>query len=357
MRLAAMRICTLTVLLAACEPAAQLPPDIMVDRYLLQAERAVREWDYASARAAMERLEELEQGRGMELKGEDYYRYAQVWEAVGEQERAMAAAVRYLKLQGREAEHYTKALELINRVEARVKAAKAASEESRKRAESAIAGMEFVWYPPGEFLMGSTGSEADDDEQPLTRVRISRGFWLGKYEVTQGQWQAVMGSNPSLIDGCGADCPVERVSWDDVQEFIGRLNEKAGGQRYRLPTEAEWEYAARGGTTGDRYGNLDAIAWYDGNSGSRTHPVGQKAPNAWGLYDMLGNVFEWVQDWKGDYPGGNVTDPQGPRSGSFRVIRGGSFGIGAEFCRASGRSGFSPSDHDVNIGFRLLRVD
>ena len=120
--------------------------------------------------------------------------------------------------------------------------------------------MEFVWVPAGEFRMGSTSSEAFDSEQPVTRVRISRGYWLGRHEVTQGQWQAVMGTNPSKFSGCGR-CPVEQVSWEDAQGFIRSLNARSGGNRYRLPTEAEWEYAARAGTAGDRYGNLDAIAW------------------------------------------------------------------------------------------------
>ena len=144
-------------------------------------------------------------------------------------------------------------------------------------------GMEFAWIPAGEFRMGSTSSLADDNENRVTRVRVSRGFWLGRHEVTQAEWEAVMGSNPSYFDECGGDCPVERVSWDNVQKFIGRLNALEGEARYRLPTEAEWEYAARAGTGGDRYGgDLDGIAWYDGNSGDRTHAVGQKAPNAFG---------------------------------------------------------------------------
>ena len=139
-------------------------------------------------------------------------------------------------------------------------------------------GMEFVSIPAGEFRMGSTSSEAAPWERPVTRVRISRGFDLGKYEVTQGQWEAVMGRNPSFFDACGLDCPVEQVSWDDTQEFIGRLNAMDGAGTYRLPTGAEWEYAARAGTTGDRYAaDLGAIAWYHENSGSSTHPVGGKA--------------------------------------------------------------------------------
>ena len=197
-------------------------------------------------------------------------------------------------------------------------------------------GIEFVWIPPGEFRMGSTSRHADSDEKPVTRVRLTRGFWLGKYEVTQRQWEGVMGSNPSGFNSCGGDCPVEGFSWNDAQEFIGKLNGRSGGRRYRLPTEAEWEYAARAGTTTDTYagditkpsGNdpvLNRIAWYRENSGGGTHPVGRKAPNAWGLHDMLGNVREWVGDWYGDYSGGTVTDPDGPRSGSVRVNRGGSW--------------------------------
>ena len=217
-------------------------------------------------------------------------------------------------------------------------------------------GMEFVWVPAGEFRMGSTSPEAYSDEQPVTQVRISRGFWLGQHEVTQAEWQGVMGSNPSAFDECGRSCPVEDVSWNDAQEFIGRLNGRAGGNRYRLPTEAEWEYAARAGTTGDRYGNLDAIAWYRDNSGDRTHPVGQKAPNAWGLHDMLGNVTEWVEDWGDYYPGGVVTDPRGPVSGSVRVFRGGGRINVARDSRAPYRSGAGPS-YDLFLGFRLLRTE
>ena len=150
---------------------------------------------------------------------------------------------------------------------------------------------------------------------------------------------------------------MEQVSWDDVQEFIRRLNATVGEERYRLPTEAEWEYAARAGTSGDRYGNVDAIAWCGDNSRWRTHPVGRKAPNAWGLYDMLGNVWEWTQDWYGDYPGGSVTDPRGPVSGSGRVCRGGSWYSNAGGCRASDRHYYSPGHRGSGLGFRLLRTE
>ena len=225
-----------------------------------------------------------------------------------------------------------------------------------RSAPTGPAGMEFVWIPAGEFRMGSTSGEAFGDEQPVTSVRISEGFWLGKYEVTQAEWQSVMGSNPSRFSDCGGNCPVEQVSWEDVQEFIGRLNAQEGGEVYRLPTEAEWEYAARAGTTGDRYGSLDGIAWYRENSSSKTHPVGGKTPNAWGLYDMLGNVLEWVEDWFGDYPGGAVTDPLGPGSGSDRVLRGGNWNSIARGSRASFRFNFAPGYRDFSLGFRLLRT-
>ena len=206
--------------------------------------------------------------------------------------------------------------------------------------------------------MGLRSAEARDNERPVTRVRISRAFELGKYEVTQSEWQAVMGTNPSSFSGCGR-CPVDKVSWNDAQEFIRRLNARAGVTRYRLPTEAAWEYAARAGASGDRYaGNLDAIAWYDENSGDRTHPVGQKRPNAFGLHDMLGNVYEWVQDWFGGYPGGSVTDPQGPGLSSQRVSRGGSWRYVAGSGRVSDRFFVPPPDYRSNfLGFRLLRTE
>ncbi len=216
------------------------------------------------------------------------------------------------------------------------------------------AGMEFVWIPAGEFRMGNF---AVDLERPITRVRISEGFWLGKYEVTQEEWESVMGSdNPSEFSGCPR-CPVERVSWNHAQDFVERLNALEGRDTYRLPTEAEWEYAARAGTAGDRYGDLDEIAWWTGNSGRRTHPVGQKVPNEFGLHDTLGNVSEWVYDWQGDYPGGSVTDPQGPSSGFYKVSRGCDTGCWAHFVRVSLRSnGFAAQTPYVSAGFRLLRM-
>ena len=249
--------------------------------------------------------------------------------------------------------------------------------------------MEFVRINPGTFMMGSPSNEAGRwGNETQHQVTISRGFELGKYEVTQGQWKAVMGSSPSYFKNCGADCPVEQVSWIEVQDFIMKLNAFNDGYRYRLPTEAEWEYAARAGTTAATFnGNLtikgqlnapelDAIAWYGGNSGveydvgydssiwegkqyqhsrAGTHPVGQKRANPWGLYDMIGNVWVWCQDRYGDYPGGSVTDPTGPSSGSDRVIRGSGWLNSARHCRSAHRLNYDPGDRYDSIGFRLLR--
>ena len=215
--------------------------------------------------------------------------------------------------------------------------------------------MRMVLIPAGTFTMGTNATDQDwlKDSRPVHEVTISHDFWLGKYDVTQAQWVAVMGRNPSYFKG--DDLPVETVSWTDAQGFIGTVNGATNGG-FRLPTESEWEYACRAGTTGETYGNLDGIAWYDGNSGKTTHPVGQKQPNAFGLYDMNGNVWQWCQDWYGDYPSGSVTDPQGASSGSFRVIRGGSWINTAPNVRSANRRRDDPGIRYSDLGFRLLRT-
>lgn len=223
-------------------------------------------------------------------------------------------------------------------------------------------GMEFVLIPAGSFNMGvdKNFEGASDDETPRHSVTISQPFYLGKYEVTQEQWVAVMGGNPSGFKG--RSNPVEQVSWNDVQTFIRRLNEKEKKGTYRLPTEAEWEYAARAGSTstyffGDDPAQLGQYAWYGESSasGGSTHPVGQKQPNAWGLYDMHGNVWEWCQDWYGKdyYRNSSSSDPKGPSSGESRVDRGGGWFNSAWYCRSAIRNDYSPGIRSNGIGFRL----
>mgnify|MGYP001229267770 CR=1 FL=1 len=214
--------------------------------------------------------------------------------------------------------------------------------------------MQFVWIEPGTFAMGVPESEEGrtrDERQH--RVTLTKGYWMQTTEVTQSQWVAVMGGNPSEFQGDSR--PVENVSWDDVQRFIHKLNAQDPGKHYRLPTEAEWEYACRAGTTGERYGELDDIAWHRGNSNEQTHPVGRKQPNAWGLYDMIGNVWEWCADFYDDYPSGAVTDPAGPSSGSERMFRGGCFENNANSCRSTFRNAEGPGFRSIYRGFRLVR--
>lgn len=231
-------------------------------------------------------------------------------------------------------------------------------------------GMEFVLIEAGTFEMGSPTTEPErDDDETLYTVTLSQPFYLGKYEVTQGQWEAVMGDNPSYSSGCGRTCPVEQVSWEDTQEFIALLNQREGAETYRLPTEAEWEYAARAGTQtayhfGNTASNLESYAWCSYSTladlffleTTSSRSVGQKRPSAWILYDMYGNVWEWTADWYGDYPRGAVTDPRGPSTSAGRVIRGGSWLDTAHDCRAANRGWHSPASHYIALGFRLART-
>jgi len=250
-------------------------------------------------------------------------------------------------------------------------------------------GMKFVYIEPGTFMMGSPPDEPGrDDDEDQHQVTLTHGFYLAVAEVTQGEWRSIMGNNPSYFSHCGKDCPVETVSWKDCQEFIQRLNEREKAHKYRLPTEAEWEYACRAGSKTELYTGsmkvlgdnnapaLDDIAWYGGNSCAKyegtfdcsgwsekqyacprcgTHPVGGKKPNAWGLYDMPGNVWEWCQDWYEEYAAGHLTDPKGPSSGEDRVCRGGSWDSFALGCRAATRYSEVPDYKDHLMGFRLVR--
>jgi formylglycine-generating enzyme required for sulfatase activity len=238
----------------------------------------------------------------------------------------------------------------------------------------------MVFIRPGTFRMGSPANEFERaaSEGPQTEVTLSRGYWMGRHEVTQGEYLEVMGENPSFHNGVrgavdwGTDLsrPVERVSWDDAVRYCSLLSarERAAGRipvgtAYRLPTEAEWEYACRALTSsrysfGDDLGgtNLTEYAWYYGNRGSLggTHPVGGKLPNPWGLYDMHGNVFEWCLDFYWDYPGGRVSDPAGGASGTYRTFRGGAWSHNAHYSRSAHRSSFFPSVVGDALGFRVV---
>lgn len=226
----------------------------------------------------------------------------------------------------------------------------------------------MVWIEPGTFTMGSSNSVMghNPNEGPQTQVTLTQGFWLGRHEVTQAEYQTVRGVNPSLW--MGDDMPVEQVSWDDAVAYCeqrtqqerdaGRLLE---GWEYRLPTEAQWEYACRAGSTtrfgfGDSDSDLGWYAWYNNNSSGRPHPVGEKLPNAWGLYDMHGNVEEWCADGFSTYPGGSVTDPTGPVSSSYRMLRGGNFSHNALLCGSADRTYATPSSTGYRMGFRVALV-
>ena len=216
---------------------------------------------------------------------------------------------------------------------------------------------EMVRVEGGTFTMGATaeqGSDADSDEKPTHQVTLS-SYSIGKTEVTQELWEAVMGSNPSDLKG--SNLPVENVFWEDCQTFIRKLN-AITGKNFRLPTEAEWEFAARGGnkSRGYQYSGSNAlndVAWYWNNSDKKTHPVATKEPNELGIYDMIGNVYEWCNDWYSSYTSAPQTNPTGPNSGSNRVSRGGSWASIAWDCRVSNRSGFNPTRRYCNLGLRL----
>lgn len=222
-------------------------------------------------------------------------------------------------------------------------------------------GMEFVLIPAGKFVMGSPPNETyrEFDEEQYEAI-ITGPFYIQNTEVTQGQWKRLMGDNPSYFKDCGGDCPVEQVSWDMARLFIQKLNQMEGTNKHRLPTEAEWEYACRAGTVtaysfGDEADKLVDYAWYSANSGGQTHPVRKKKPNAWGLYDIHGNVYEWCRDWYGEYPSKLVLYPTGPAQGKTRVVRGGSWLNDAFVLRSANRITWPREKIDSFIGFRIAR--
>ena len=375
--------------------SGQLPPEIMLDSYLLRAEESVRHNDLAGVRGAMDQLLALEEKNDIQVLAEYHYRYASVWTVLQDWDRALASIVRYLELVGRDGERYLDALRLMNDVTAEIEATelreaartreRAARDSVLSAAREVISEMEFVRIPAGQFRMGSKSDlgralllpiriEQPNwgyKRAPLTDVRITHTFELGRFEVTQSQWEIVMGGNPSHFAGCTL-CPVEQVSWDEVQHFISLLNEAEEGRSpYRLPTEAEWEYAARAGNEVDRYtADVKASAWCRHNSGERTRPVGLKRPNGFGLYDTLGNVAELVHDWLGRYPGGTAVDPVGPSwptlssglANLAKVARGGHYFSEEIECELAERSEFlmgvdgSGGYRQHQTGFRLVRT-
>ena len=224
----------------------------------------------------------------------------------------------------------------------------------------------MVWIPAGTFGMGSPDTEQDrySDEGPVHTVTIIQGYWMGRCEVTQAQWETVVGAWDFYFDG-NPTHPAEQVSHNDItNDFLPDINATETGDPWRLPTEAEWEYAARAGTStryywGDdpNYSEIGNYAWHHGNSSGTTHPIGQKLPNGWGLYDMSGNVSEWCSDWYGDYSSDSVTDPTGPTTGSYRVFRGGCLGNSVMYCRSAYRPYFPPAYRSISCGFRLVREE
>ena len=243
----------------------------------------------------------------------------------------------------------------------RTSASASSSRQSISSQTFTVNGVSFdmMYVKGGTFIMGATseqGSDAYGNEKPTHRVTLS-SFYIGKYEVTQALWKAVMGNNPSKMKG--DNLPVETVSWNDCQDFIRKMNALTG-KNFRLPTEAEWEFAARGGNNSRGYkyagsNNIGDVAWYDNNSGSKTHVVGTKSPNELGIYDMSGNVWEWCQDWYGSYSSASQTNPTGASSGSYRVLRGGSWNYSARDCRSSHRYCCTPVSRGYfSFGLRLV---
>ena len=218
--------------------------------------------------------------------------------------------------------------------------------------------IELILIPAGEFDMGSPPSEKarNVDEEPIRRIKISRPFYIGRYEITQAEWKAVMGQILSNFQG--SDLPVDGIPWSSAAEFCQRLSEREH-ETFRLPTEAEWEYACRAGTVttysfGGDPSSLTQFAWYSGNSRHKTHPVGRKKPNAFGLYDMHGNVWEWCSDWYNEYPVDPIIDPTGPSDGSSRILRGGSWFCTLDLCRSANRGWNTPTIRDDDVGFRIV---
>ena len=371
--------------------AQDLPPDMLADQYLLEAAEAMEQGELQQAERAFKKIEALE----VEPPPTFAYFYGKLLaeHGVGPEvwRKGQALLKQFVLSAGRESDYYTPTLKLLSMVEAKLEAARRAQADDAAYAAAAAqdtpegyaayvqrypagrhvaaaraaqsrlsVNAQMVRVEGGSFTMGCTPEQTEcyERENPAHRVRVS-SFELSKYEVTQALWNAVMGENPSYFQDC-PHCPVEQVSWHDVQAFLRKLN--TGGGRYRLPSEAEWEYAARGGSQSRGYeyagsDNPDTVGWYHENSGGKTHPVGQKQANEVGVYDLLGNVEEWVQDCWNDSYAGSPSDGQAWEWGdcSRRVLRGGCWGTFPGFIRLAYRHGSTADTRYENLGFRLAR--
>ncbi len=347
--------------------AQDLPPEIVLDQYWLEGTEALKKGEVDRARRAFEKIEALE----VEPPPVFLFTYGRLLVEQGRTEAEVRKGTgllkRFIVKEAKGSERYTATLKLLSRAAGEIERlgcqedayCRAAAE--RQRQQQIRDRFKMVSIPGGRFSMGCTREQGKcyDDENPVHEVQVN-DFEMGQYEVTQEAWAAVMGANPS--DHKCAQCPVENVSWADVQRFLKRLNEQTGPQ-YRLPTEAEWEYAARGGqqSRGYQYAGSDTpgvVAWYRENSGGKTHPVGQMEPNELGVYDMSGNVWEWVQDCgHGSYKGA-PSDGRAWESGacSDRVLRGGSWAVSPRYLRSAVRIRDTSGIRDNESGFRLART-
>lgn len=334
---------------------SRLPPQVQADILQNELIEQIKAKKFDDALATIDRYKAL----GVPVPLPIVWLEAKIAHSSGQNNRALNAIELYLGKAvegGKKDERYAEAIALYPKIQ------KAASEEKIKlgldesKLPRELQGV-MTLIKGGCFEMGDTGGGGGANERPVHAVCVG-DFFLGITEVTQAQWQSVLGNNPSYFKG--PDRPVEKVSWLDVQEFIQELNQRTGGA-YRLPTEAEWEYAARSGGQDQKYAGtnqdaeLEQFAWFDSNSGNSTHPVMQKRPNGLGLYDMTGNVYEWVQDWydEGYYKNSRRENPVGPASGEFRVRRSGSWSNDPWNLRAANRDWNLPAHRDIGVGFRL----
>ncbi len=343
-------IVIITYLTAASPVWAEFPLGF---RYDLLNAKLTKQYKAGAFRRLLNTIEEIKELGGPRKDAMLYYEGVALWQT-GKPNKAKTCLEAYLRKAGHKGDYSQEADKLLITV----------CEKIEKR-KTDIAGIEFVYIHPGTYMMGSPAHEsergADEKQQQAT---LTQGFYLQTTEVTQEQWKAIMGNKPSQFKDCGDTCPVENVSWYDAQKFIEKLNQLEKTNKYRLPSEVEWEYACRAGGSGkfahgDDESKLQEYAWYKDNSEKRTHRVAQKKPNAWGLYDMHGNVWEWCQDWYQKTPSSTLTkkdqtDP--PDSGAYRVNRGGGWGLAANSVRCADRSNFLPGIRYSGIGFRLLKM-